>query len=1094
MSDTQIIFITPARDSGIASLKLNGNGPNAYAEFLYLPPALEDLPAGYITTVMGIGQFRGDGRIATKAMIESSPIGLGILRDGSIVFTEPNQFVVRHVRTDGVIERYAGTGVSGYSGDGGSATKALLGHPRGLAVDSAGNVLITDTVASNCIRRINAATGIITTIYGKQSAGFSGDGGPAVNAQFNSPLQITFDGMGNLYVLDFGNVRIRKIDANGIITTVAGTGGKGFSGDGGPATNATFDFGNEDFGGLAADSQGNVYIADSFNNRVRRIDGHTGIITTFIADVNWVVSVLTDPQDNLYVGATSFASVAPSDSGSNELDRILKLSSTGHLLQSWGRGYGFSDDGSTAVTTSICQSTRFALDNSGNILFGEFCSNRIRRINISTGLLETVAGMGPHIVGETGSALETVVSDPGTDLVFLPSGDLLTGEGGNYRIRKMDRHGNVEDVAGTGFGGPVGKDGGPALRYSMPIWGIALAPNDDILVDLSLIGRIDGSGNIHILTNGQLDFRGDGGPAKFAATDQPWDVTADSGGNIFIADTNNNRIRRIDAATQIIDTVAGSGRVNGQEGYGRGGYCGDSGPATQACLNTPYGIAVAPDGTMYIGENFQRIRKVIPGGTISTFFSGGGNKIRLTPSGNLFMTPYRIEPNGHSFQFAFSSPSQSGIGDGGPAGKASWIPYQQCGIAVDREGNVFLSDPGNKRVRAVRFGAIIAEPGSTLKTVAGGSQTTPTQTKFSVPLEVTLMSPAGTPENGIRVDFSAPASSASCRFPNGSSAFSVLTDVNGHASVVCTANATAGSYNVTAAPLNLAQSVSFSLTNNAATSAPLPIAVNISTRDTVGSANGVMIGGFIIQGSESKSLMIRAIGPSLTQFGVNNALGDPTLELHDSSGATIATNDNWGATQHGGVIKADQVTNIRNSGLAPTQPYEAAMIVQLQAGAYTAIVGGVKGTAGIGLVEVYDLDSNVNSRLANISTRGSVDTGDNVMIGGFIVQGNQPKKMVIRGIGPSLKPFGINNALGDPTVELHDSSGQVIATNNNWQTTQVGGVITGDQMNDIKNSGLAPSDPLEAAIIVTLPPAAYTAILRGGNGIGIGLVEVYALQ
>jgi hypothetical protein len=269
--------------------------------------------------------------------------------------------------------------------------------------------------------------------------------------------------------------------------------------------------------------------------------------------------------------------------------------------------------------------------------------------------------------------------------------------------------------------------------------------------------------------------------------------------------------------------------------------------------------------------------------------------------------------------------------------------------------------------------------------------------------------------------------------------------------------------------------------------------VNISTRDTVGTANGVMIGGFIIQGSESKSVMIRAIGPSLSQFGVTNALSDPTLELHDSSGATIATNDNWVATQHGVVITADQVTNIRNSGLAPTQPYEAAMIVQLQPGAYTAIVGGVKGTAGIGLVEVYDLDSNVNSRLANISTRGSVDTGDNVMIGGFIVQGNQPKQVVIRGIGPSLKQFGISNALSDPALELHDSSGAVIATNNNWQTTQIGGVITGDQMNDIKNSGLAPTDPLEAAMMVTLPPGNYTVIVRGVNGTGIGLVEVYAL-
>jgi hypothetical protein len=599
------------------------------------------------------------------------------------------------------------------------------------------------------------------------------------------------------------------------------------------------------------------------------------------------------------------------------------------------------------------------------------------------------------------------------------------------------------------------------------------------------------------MTSYSPGFSGDGGPGISASLDQPWGVTADLAGNLFIADTNNNRIRRIDAQTGIIDTVAGSGPVNGSEHYGNGGYWGDGGPATQACLNTPYGIAVAPDGTMYIGENTQRIRKVTPDGTITTLFTAsffGGTKVGLSSANNLFMTPYRIEPNGHSFQFAFTNQRPSGIGDGGPASQARFEgALQDSGIAVDAEGNLFFADSVGRRVRAIRFGAVIAEPGSTISKGGGTAQTAVTQTKFSVPLEVTLISPAGTPENGIRVDFSVPGSGASCKFPNGGSIYSVLTDINGHASADCTANATTGSYSVTVTPLSLTQSVSFALANTMASSSPLPIAVNISTRDTVGTANGVMIGGFIIQGSESKSVMIRAIGPSLAQFGVNNALTDPTLELHDSSGATIATNDNWGATQHSGVITADQVTNIKNSGLAPTQPYEAAMIVQLQPGAYTAIVGGVKNTAGIGLVEVYDLDSNVNSRLANISTRGSVDTGDNVMIGGFIVQGNQPKKVVVRAIGPSLKQFGISNALSDPALELHDSSGAVIATNNNWQTTQIGGVITADQANDIKNSGLAPTDPLEAAMIVTLPPGNYTAIVRGVNGTGIGLVEVYAL-
>ena len=1093
-SNTQMVFVTPPRDNGIASISLSGNGPNAYTEFLYLPPPLKDLPPGYVTTVMGIGVFRGDGRPATKATVDTEEPGFTILSDGSLVFSEPNEFAIRHVRSDGVIERYAGTGVGGPSGDGGPALKAVLSHPRGVATDAAGNVFIADAGGFNCIRRIDATTGIISTVYGKQSAfGFSGDGGPASDAKFNSPLQIAFDGEGNLYVLDSGNGRIRKIDTNGIITTIAGTGVAGYSGDGGPATQATFNDGGGD-GGLAADSQGNVYLADTGNHAVRKIDGHTGIITTFIANVTEVVAVIIDPVDNVYVGNKIV------DSTSN---RILKLSPSGQILQSWGKGNAFSEDGATAATASFCQITRVALDHSGNILFGENCSSRIRRINVATGLLETLAGMGPNIIGETGPLLETVLNDPGTDLLFLPNGDLLTAEDSNNLIRKVDLNGNVQKFAGSGFriNFPNGQGGLPALRSAVSPVGLGSAPNGDILIaNIGGIVRIDGAGITHGITDFSYGFSGDGQLANpFGVLQQPWDVTADSAGNIFIADTNNNRIRRIDAGTGIISTVAGSGPVNGGEGYGHGGYCGDGGPATAACLNTPYGVAVAPDGTMYISENFERIRKVTPDGIITTFFSssfvGGGNKVRQSSTSNLFIMPFRIEPNGHPFQLAFSNQTHLGIGDGGPASRAGFDGFlQDSGIAVDSEGNLFFADPVGRRIRAIRFGAVMAEPGSTINVVAGGSQTTTTETKFSVPFEVTLMSPANTPENGIRVDFSTTDAGASCKFPNGASTYSVLTDINGHASTVCTANANAGSYNVTATPLTLTQSVSFSLTNSAPTSSPLPIAVNISTRDTVGTANGVMIGGFIIQGSESKSVMIRAIGPTLSRFGVTNALSDPTLELHGSSGATIATNDNWVATQHGGVITADQVTNIRNSGLAPSQPYEAAMIVQLEPGAYTAIVGGVKGTAGIGLVEVYDLDSNVNSRLANISTRGSVDTGDNVMIGGFIVQGDQPKKMVIRAIGPSLKQFGINNALSDPTLELHDSSDAVIATNNNWQTTQILGVITADQANDIKNSGLAPTDPLEAAVIVTLPPANYTAIVRGVNGTGIGLVEVYALQ
>jgi hypothetical protein len=256
-----------------------------------------------------------------------------------------------------------------------------------------------------------------------------------------------------------------------------------------------------------------------------------------------------------------------------------------------------------------------------------------------------------------------------------------------------------------------------------------------------------------------------------------------------------------------------------------------------------------------------------------------------------------------------------------------------------------------------------------------------------------------------------------------------------------------------------------------------------------------MIGGFIVQGTQPKMVIIRAIGPELTPFGVPNVLANPTLELHNGAGALIASNDNWQATIIGGIITQDQVQEILNSGRTPTDTMESAIIANLPAGNYTAIVRGASSTTGVALVEVYDLSPDADSILGNISTRSFVQTDDNVMIGGFIVQGTQPKMVIIRAIGPELTPFGVPNVLANPTLELHNGAGALIASNDNWQTTIIGGIITHDQVQEIFNSGLAPTDAMESAIIANLPAGNYTAIVRGvSNTTGVALVEVYDLQ
>jgi plastocyanin len=254
--------------------------------------------------------------------------------------------------------------------------------------------------------------------------------------------------------------------------------------------------------------------------------------------------------------------------------------------------------------------------------------------------------------------------------------------------------------------------------------------------------------------------------------------------------------------------------------------------------------------------------------------------------------------------------------------------------------------------------------------------------------------------------------------------------------------------------------------------------LNISTRIQVKTGDQVLIGGFIVTGTTPKRVILRAIGPSLAGVGIANPLADPVLELHASDQSLITSNDNW---------QDSDEANITATGLAPSNMLESAIVETLDPGSYTAVVSGKNGGTGIGLVEVYDLDQSESSQLANISTRASVQTGNNVMIGGFILGGGGANTTVlIRALGPSLTQFGITGALSDPMLELHDSNGAVVGSNNNWKETQE---------SEIEATGLQPSDDAESALLETLGPSAYTAIVTGQGGVtGVGLVEVYRLQ
>jgi sugar lactone lactonase YvrE len=792
INDTQITLVMPQHDNGYAQIKIDNTSGNGYGEFLYVPPRLDEIPSGYITTIAGVGQFCGDGWPATQAMVAPSDVLLD--KDGNIYLWEWNDNRIRCIRSNGIIETYAGVGIPGYSGDGGPADEARFGNTHGAGIDTSGNIYVADA-GNHCIRRIDSHTGILTTIAGTGVPGFSGDGGLALNAQFNIPNHVVVDRQGNIYVLDGGNMRIRCITPDGIINTYCGTGVRGFSGDGGLALNAQFDLElPPDEGGLAVDGQGNLYLADTHNNKIRKIDRNTGVINT-ISLAAAVVGVALDNQGNVYFDA-------------NQADkRIVKMGTNGQVLARYGSGHGFSENGTVAETALFGWIQHLAIDQSGNIIFTEDAI-RLRRINVQTGLLETVAGIGPRIIGETGPAIASVLNNEYGDLAFLPSGELLVADCANGILHEIDGQRNISTVT-----------------HLDSQHGLDVDSTGNIFIEcLDQTFEIDKEGRIRSVVgltgNG---FSGDGGPALNALLCQAFDVVVDSVGNIYIADTDNNRIRKVEARTGIINTVAGTGPTSDPlDRLGSGSYCGDGGPATKACLNAPVGIALDKQGNLFIADKGNdRIRRVDRGGTIITFSKVGATKLIFDHAGNLYTAfyqhIYKFQPDGTFRDMVGSLNGSPGFsGDGGPALNAlvqagAWA----AGVAIDNDGNLFFCDGFNRRIRAIRYGAVIAPPNCNSRISQGAQQSTFTSVQFAAPLQVRVSDQFGNPANGVRVDFNAPSHGASCVFPNGSNTFYALTDTSGKVTVRAFADCIAGTYEITAIPLGSSTTLRFSISNAA---------------------------------------------------------------------------------------------------------------------------------------------------------------------------------------------------------------------------------------------------------------------------------------
>jgi|GEM_PF-2086848 len=793
-TDAQLTLRMPAHANGYAIIGASNADGVAYARFFYVPPRLDELQPGEITTIAGIGDYGGEYGPAREAELRS-PWGVAYGRDGLLYFTSASNSRVMRVRADGILEPFAGNGgIAGPHPPG--LTPALdvqVDFPRSLAFDSHGNMIVPDSNFAFYIWRITPA-GLAELIAGTgQNSHNVVDGVPAKGTAIGEPNYVAVDADDNIYFIDFTNARIRKIDRDGILSTVAGNGSYGFSGDGGPATSAQFNLAYNDIGGLAIDPDGNILLLDTSNQRIRRISKSTGVIETIAGptfnghQLDNIRAMTVAPNGDLYFGNAS-------ELYRRRTDGTIQLIPNG--------GHGFSEDGARLPAAPMSSFLGMTIDPHGDLVYVDADVRRIRKLDLTTLTISTLAGIGPRNMGEDGPAIAAAITGHDDDIDLLPSGEMVVAD--TDRIEKIDAAGRWVRFAGSGVFGA--SDDLPALQSNaMAPFSSAASPNGVVdYADGGWVARVDSDGIVRRTAGGdfQCKFSGDGGDARLAQLCQTWDALRDRDGNLLIADTNNNRVRRVDHQSGIITTIVGSGKPNGAEGYGAGTTCGDGGAATSACVNTPYGLAFDDGGNLLVSENQDRIRRIDRSGVISTFADAHCTKITWA-FGHLFAVGgdfvFSVSRSGRITPLTRMGASRGFGGDGGLSRDAQiGFQFQSSGIAVDGHGNVFFNDGSNLRVRAIRYGAVLAPSGATVQATANGKV-----------IRASVADDLAQPAEGVRVDFAVPASGASCTL---SSPFAI-TDANGIATVTCTPNCLAGKYSVAATPLAAPVSAAVQFTN-----------------------------------------------------------------------------------------------------------------------------------------------------------------------------------------------------------------------------------------------------------------------------------------
>ncbi|MBI3942888.1 MAG: hypothetical protein HY326_07730 [Chloroflexi bacterium] len=652
----------------------------------------EDMPANTIKSIAGVGYSEG---IPAKEADIGWSMGVVRLPDGNLITSDIRGHRIWRIDPQGILHTFAGDGVPGDSGDGGPAIQARVYTPHNLFVDKEGNLYFSQLGARgpdegpNVIRRVDYKTGIVTRVVGSGKMGRGGEGRPALEAEFDTTCGVVVDDAGNIYVCNKWDSNVRRVDAKtGIIETFAGQNTRnyplergfsrpysgaaytfgGFHGDGGPASQAAFHLPEH----LGIDSKGNLYVCDNGNNRIRKIDMQTGIITTILgtgqrssngdggpateASTYTPDSIFVDVHDNVYVGEARGCRVRKVDAKtgivttiagtgvpgwgeeglpgtetkSNPIECGIWADPDGTVFYSDSSGRLRRIDGQTGIVTTVLGGTSIhdggpateaflacprgiCVGPDGHIYFADNQGDRIRAIDPVTGIIRTVAGTGARLFGgDNGPAIEAYLFNP-ADVSVDAQGRIAIADTHNGRIRRVDADGMIRTIAGTGEDADRG-DSGPAICAGLTsVRSVAHGPGGNVYVG-DAVGRIlmaDVTTGLitTVAGTGISGYSGDGGPAKKARIGVPAAIRFDAAGNLYFSDLTQHVVRKVDMAG-IITTVVGCGKP---------GFSPDGTPAIEARLHKPMGLAVTGDGVVYVSDSRNnRVRRVASDGRLET--------------------------------------------------------------------------------------------------------------------------------------------------------------------------------------------------------------------------------------------------------------------------------------------------------------------------------------------------------------------------------------------------------------------------------------------------------------------------------------------